>query len=407
MNLTAFKMCGLILTPYLIKNYKDFLSSTAVRLMIVNVIYLGILGLIFGHLAPWVDPTGLKGGRDVPQWRSVIHLGSMGLELFTTLYLAKQFQEIQNILLSLKTLIFGALGSAAGAVMELLFQFDFYGFFTHQAKVIWPGRMKGFNYEPRGFAQCQAYGIILSLFFIRDSVKIYFSLITIFLLSIFYLSMSTTGIIVLAVGLIIPFLNFFYDEFKNKNYKKIGLILAAHLLIFTVIIAFTPKAKMQKIKAHHSERNFIAKKSSIVSKLEVFDAAAANFLIQNPKYLIFGTGPGLVSIPVGKEYLLDRDKNFWSNGIVALPHMGAMLMISNGGLIGLALWIAIILICIKSYFEKHRLEVGSKEKLVFLVFLTLVGLYLIQIRYLYYIGLAIGLSFTFNSKSSDSIEKHS
>jgi hypothetical protein len=254
MNLTAFKMCGIAVTPYLFKNLRTLLKVSTIKIIIAYSLYLGILGILFGHIFPWVDPTGQKGGRDISQWRSIIHLGSYTLEMSATIYLALQFQQLRNILYSVKTIITGALISSFAAFIENFTQFDFYNFFTSQAKVFIPYRMKGLNYEPRGFAQSQAYGVILSLFFIKKSLLKYFLLISIFLFSMFYLSMSATGNIILAVGIIIPLLKLFYDYLRAKKYKTILLILIGHILILSFIAFIIPNSKVSSMKKHYGNR---------------------------------------------------------------------------------------------------------------------------------------------------------
>jgi hypothetical protein len=397
MNLTAFKMTGIIVIPYLFKNYKQLISSNAVKVCLLHILYLAILGLILGHIIPWEDATGLKSGRDIPQWRSIVHMGSIILEISATFYLALQFIEIKKIYLSLKAIMFGALASIVASVIELFFHFDFYHFFTAKKEVFIKNRMKGLNYEPRGFAQTSSYLIILSTYFLNNSPYIYGAFILASLSAYVYLTMSATGTIVLISGLIIPIAYLLIHEKFTKKLQQILFILVFTVFGLIIYSFLYPNDKSTSIKDHLEERSYILTKNDLSSKLEVFDSAAVIFYQKNPKYLFFGTGPGLISTPIGRKYLHEKDRNTWNKGFIALPHMGIILLISNGGIVGLTLWLIMISVCVKG-FRKKAFQLNNKDyKLLFFIFINLVLIYLIQIRYLYYIGLAIGFSSTFKN----------
>lgn len=404
MNLTAFKLTGLVLIPYVLTNFKLLFRSIAFRILLGLCVYYLFLGLIYGHIFPWVDETGLKAGRDIPQWRSIIYLGSMALELSTTLYLAIQFSEIKNILLSIRSITLAAIISSIAAWLEYILHFDFYSFFTSQSAVFIPHRMKGLNYEPRGFAQLCSYSSVLSsLMYMYTKEKLFIFPFLIGLSSLFFLTFSATGIIILLVGITYSLFLFFAGDFKlPRIFYKFILVIS---LSIPLMIMFIPKNKLNFFSHHLSERSYLLKPGSFVSKLEVFDAAATNFLTKNPVHLFFGTGPGLISIPIGTKYIIDRDRGSWNKGIVALPHMGIVLLISNGGIVGFTLWLLMIIFCIRDYINlknKHNEEYGT---LIFSLFILFVFLYLLQIRLFYYIGLAIGLGWGLPRESSPDLQK--
>lgn len=392
MNLTAFKLAGLVLIPYILLHFKTLLKSNAFKILLIFCGYHAILGLYFGHINPWIDPTGLKSGRDVPQWRSIIFLGSMALELSSMLYFAIQFRDQRKIILAIKTFIASSLCSSIAAQIELITQFDFYAFFTAKEKVYIPNRMKGFNYEPRGFAQTSAYSIILSSFLILFQRRwIYLIPILAGFYSTLVLTFSATGVIILLVGIFIVSLVYVIKT-SSFNLKKVSLGLACSSLILSIFYFSLPKNKISFISSHIKDRSYLFESGSLIDKLEVFDGAAVNFLTQNPKYLLFGTGPGLVSIPVGTKYILDKDIKDWSGGLVALPHMGLILLISNVGIVGLALWLAIFLVALKDLREKPR-----NSLLDVLILFTLSILYLLQVRLIFYFALSLAISFKVNS----------
>jgi hypothetical protein len=105
----------------------------------------------------------------------------------------------------------------------------------------------------------------------------------------------------------------------------------------------------------------------LVFRVEVFDAVALLFLAANPVYILFGTGPGLISIPatpflpVSSYYEIFR-----AAGINSPPSMGGLLELSNGGLIGVFLWTAFFVTSLRainyvirhSRYEREQWEIG-------------------------------------------------
>lgn len=389
MNLSAYKLAGLVLFPYVLMQIKELWKSAPIKLIILNITYLGILAIVYGHIIPWVDETGLKAGRDVPQWRSIIHMGSMGLEYTSTIYLAMQFKHVKNALLSLKVMSIGAFASFIAAVIENFAKFDFYSFFTAQPATYIENRMKGFNYEPRGFGQTVIYGAISALSYGLFHNKKYLILVPFLLAGLFVLTLSTSGIILFVVGFTTFLVLFFLTS--NLKLKRIFQISGVVLLLGCGLFY----VKKDKILHHFSERWFLYQDTKFVEKFEVLDAAALNFLFQNPKHLVVGTGPGLVMVPVGKKYMVRQDHLMWPDGLVALPHMGGVLVLSNGGILGVILWFLPILYCLRRAFYTLRENKNDPFKLPILIGATFIMLYLFQIRYPFYLGYAMLLGFNF------------
>ena len=150
---------------------------------------------------------------------------------------------------------------------------------------------------------------------------------------------------------------------------------SALVVLLFVLLSSLPNAS----KYYLRERFNFWGASGIAQKLEVFDAASINFLNNNPAYYFLGTGPGLIYLPAS-EYILPRDNYIWGNRFEALPHMGLVLLLSNSGFIGLALFVAGFLVAIKS-------NKGSQSGL-FILGLVLTALYFIQIRYFFVFGFA-------------------
>jgi hypothetical protein len=96
----------------------------------------------------------------------------------------------------------------------------------------------------------------------------------------------------------------------------------------------------------------------IAFRVEVFDTVALLFLAAHPIYILFGTGPGLISIPA-TPYLpisIYYVEYFRLTGVNSPPTMGGLLELSNAGLIGLFFWLAFFITSLKAinYLVKHN-----------------------------------------------------
>ncbi|MBI5139177.1 hypothetical protein HZA26_01020, partial [Candidatus Nomurabacteria bacterium] len=56
--ITATKVCGLILLPYVIRNCRLIFKTKPGKLLAVASGLLVVLGIFFGYIAPWPDVTG-------------------------------------------------------------------------------------------------------------------------------------------------------------------------------------------------------------------------------------------------------------------------------------------------------------------------------------------------------------
>lgn len=382
MNLTAIKLAGITLIPYVLINLKTLIKLKEIKLLLIHFALLCILGLVYGHIIPWEDLTGLKGGRDIPQWRSIIHLGSIFLEWNVVFYLSMQFVKIERFYRTVNIILIALTVNCIFGFVESYFKIDFYHFFTEGYHMLVKNRMRGLSYEPRGLAQICVFGISLTLGTLHLR-KWYINLGILLLLGIstFVFNISVSAIVILAacIGFLIAYKLIANLKLIKKylNYKRVIIALVA---VFVSIFIIGTYVKSNKLLMEHLEkRSYILKGKGIAQKLEVFDAAAMNFLLNNPKHLILGAGPGLISVPAS-SYILERDKEDWTH-IVALPHLGLILQLANGGLIGLAIFLAMLYISIKN--------IKNKDIFIF-VGITFV-FYLLQIRPIFFIGLALAI----------------
>lgn len=377
MNLSAILIFGIVAAPYLIFERKKIMKLHSIHWFALYFLILSVLGVYHGFIHPWPDPTGLRGFKDQSQMRAILHLGRTFCEWSSLLYLAVQISNSCKEMVQkyLKAIFIGGLLLCVGSMLEETLRFDFYHFFTGGRELLMADRFRGFDYEPRGMSQNMAISLIMLFFVPFGNWK--YLVIPPFIFYGFYKTYSFSGFLVLATGATVLILGQFKTLTKlihaNRIKSLFGTVSIAAMLFFSI------NALPDAAKNYMKIRLDLITSTGIAEKLEVFDAASINFLNHNPKYYPFGTGPGLVYLPAG-EYILDRDKEIWGNRFDALPHMGAVLLISNSGLIGLGLFLFALL----SAFRKKR-----KQNQAYLILaIALISIQLVQLRYMTMLGFA-------------------
>jgi hypothetical protein len=126
------------------------------------------------------------------------------------------------------------------------------------------------------------------------------------------------------------------------------------------------------------------KEPNLFKKFEVFDRAALNFFYNNPKFMFFGTGPNLISIPAS-DYIDSYSRLIYGNRIDSVPHTGLVNIFSRSGIVGFVIYL---------YFLYSILLVKKYSKRTYLILLTAIICYFFTIDYKFYvlIGIAIGIN---------------
>ena len=377
MNLAAILLFGIVVIPHLWVNRSKLIKNKATWPFAAYFVLLVILGAYHGFLQPWPDVTGLRSVKDQAGMRTVLHLGRTFLEFCVMLYLVLQIerQPKETLKTYLKTVFFGSIALCVGAVLERVLEFDFYHFFTGGRAYIMTFRSRSLALEPRDLSQNLAHGILMLPFTPFGAWK-YWMVIP-FLIFGFYATFSFSGIVVLAVGVFTLAAYFVLQRREQlRKYKaKIAIGLILMLTGLGVGFNFLPAYPKEYLITH---LGFLSA-PSVTEKLEVYDAAAMNFLNQNPKYYLFGTGPGLIYLPA-TSYILPRDQEVFHGGFEALPHMGLVLILSNAGLVGLFLFLFGV------YYAIARKRFVKSDYVV--VSCILIGIYFFQIKNFYLFGLA-------------------
>ncbi len=402
LNITAMKATSLILLPYFLKNIKHLYKTMAGKLILIYFLYLGVMSLIHGHIFPWPDTSGTRTLRDLSQGRTTLHLGSMVLEFIIIFYLANKFKFERYRQAMMKALLFSGIFVISGILLEHIFQFDFYHFFTSDNHGLAYGfiRTHGFSYEPRGASQALAYSIFV--FLIYGNIKVYQKwILCTFAVMAMYMTTSSTGILMLFAGLaLLLLIHLTIAKQQIRPFLQAIAPFVLALIIGSIVVLFNSQhPKVIEWKENISERDYLVTATNIPEHFEVFDGTAINFFMHHPRHLIFGTGPGLVSI-AASPYIIERDKATWTNRIDPLPHMGAVLLIANSGIVGLIPLLLALFLLGKTFFIKYK---KNPDKLYhpLLITILILSLYLIQLRYFHPIGLALLISFSLPRRENE------
>ena len=394
LNLSAIKLASISLLPYSVFNFKRVVRNPVVIFISLFLLVLSISSILNTVFPEWDRSTYeffIK--KDRPPFRSILHLGSLFLELHLFYFLGdlicrdnKCWEIIE------KAIIFSAGLLCVFSMIEILTTFDFYHFFTGGTKFghMLP-RTRGLTYEPRGLSQNVAVGLTLALQKYGLRLKalplyaflIYFGILT---------SSSMAGYLTLFIGLSL-LLSY------NLHIKGLKTITPKSLYSFVAIIAMMGLAysliephKKESYYKHLTYRLNYMSKLSLKESLESQESLSLETVIKAPRFLIIGTGAGLAYIPIAEKMILSRGyslEKYQGKVYNSLPHMGSILALSNGGLIAFVLLIFSICYCIRLSAKLASSKL-SDHKTIFHI--TLFGLlYLLQVRYLNHIWISIAV----------------
>jgi len=236
------------------------------------------------------------------------------------------------------------------------------------------GRLLGFSHEPRGLGRLITLGWLFLLVFkingyrfIYDKISLSLGLVVI----LFIFSFSTYFI--LSIGLLIVF----RKQLLRINLKYI-LGIGFLVFIFLQVISYYDDVNvimLYKLASLTEGRidlgNYYTNEPFLFSTLEVFDRAASNFFYNNPNYLLFGTGPNLISIA--------SQATLHSVPINGIPGNGIIALISRSGLVGLFLFFMVI----RKIYKLLKIE---NNKLLMDLFLVTIFTYIfVRSPWLYFI----------------------
>ena len=392
-SISAVNAFGLICLPFVLPNIPEILATRAGKLVMFGFLLLMMLGLVYGYTYPWPDITRVRPWNQLSQGRSLIysirHLSELGLAL----YIADQVRTPGQLRFLLLSLLTGTTIVAIGVIIEGVSSVDIYPILVPSGRALNIGRFRGFTGEPRTASQFAAIGLLLLITIHNLQYRLILYLTHVTALA---LTLATTGLILFTIGVIIILVQ---GRFRaSKLVTQYGLFSVAVFIL--LYVPFRPNlaswgtdysaAVESRLVSNYSWNRAVHAGDWLANQLEPFDGAAVLFLWENPKYLLFGTGPGLVSLPASR-YIPLVHQAVWGSRIDSIPHMGLLLIIANTGIIGFSLWVFLFLSCKHAIREivKRGNDITWQEAETLFAVLSI--LYLLQTREIWYVFLGIGL----------------
>lgn len=388
-NLPAGRIVGLLFLPRALLQLKSWLGILPVRIWLLNYLYLLILAVIFGFIFPWPDITMARPFSLTAQGRSIIYSVRLLSDFSLAIFIAGQLLVPGAILYLMRCMVVGSTLTALAGLFQLATGMDMFNLITGLGEqVLNIDRARGLSLEPRAMGLASAYGIMILLLG-RARIYKYWQVLLLLNLLGLLISYSASSLGLLIVGIIISTLFF-------TNRERITVALVSGLIVVIIFLAsiFTPAqfdyaivTLQQRIDPEYKLEGIPSGSvgQEIAYRLDVFDASAMLFMLDQPLYALIGTGPGLVSLP-GSYYVPPGLYSvIWTPdiGINSPPAQGVLLELSNSGLFGLLLWVLQVYLCWKSLrFAYMRLrDQSARSEWGLAASLLLIGaaFYLIQV----------------------------
>lgn len=384
------------------------------KFLYIEIIYLFLLALIYIFIIPWETNSLIWSQR--PFGRSIISLTRFIFELSIIIFFAYiigfKKVKITTILNYISILI---LISCIVAFFDKYFlNYTIIKIFFDSNALGWDllsTRLLGLSNEPRTFARLLIYATLIIYHFDKNGYKIYMKKLSLLSGFTFIIaSLSLSGYLLL---LILYISGKIYDV---TSYIKI----ITFSFLFSIIIFFSIKyintlsynsneidniywlvTKAQMITSGGIETKQIDNEPIFFTSFELFDRIALNHLYNDPKSLLFGTGPNLINIPASK-YIDKSGQEIYGDSVNMIPGIGLINLLSRSGIVGIILFII-------SYFSiKKCLIFNKKYYLNKLNFLNYVSFFTIMTPFFYIInGIILGIVILNNNKNNNDINNYS
>ena len=403
-NWSASRIVGLLIIPRAVLFLKETLRTSAGRALVLQYLWLVLLGIVFGFLIPW-DDGFYRSVTQTAQGRAVVQFVRLASELSLALFVASWVARTQRPDIVVKYVLWGAGITSLFAIVQFMTRVDIYYVITGLRTLYEQSsdRVRGLNYEPRGLGLIAGTGLLLLFVwwgYLRRSLRLLAVGMT--LVGALLLTMSVSAVIVLLAG---SAALFFYE----RRIRKWILVSTGCLLLVVSLALFFPTPqyvadyadsagyRLSTGKYYVSPSNLL---EEFALRLEVFDTSSLLFLYDNPLYIVTGTGPGLISIPATwyiplgpRTFLSEEDRT----PMFALPTMGSILELSNGGLLLVSLWLIYVVSTMRSF--RYLIRVNERESWPWRVgratFLAGLAVYIVQaspLSAIWSVFVGIGLS---------------
>ena len=244
-------------------------------------------------------------------------------------------------------------------------------------------RITGLSGEPRSFARSMSLAFLISYTSLVAKSQVLpkwlLLLCSIQSLVCIILSMSASALVAIAMSVL--FLHLFFGKVKFKNlFRLLGMLSLVVLGILGNREYRNHLASRLIEDSIHGNQKEIKGVPTLISKLEVFDAAAAGFFFHNPRFLLLGTGPNTINIP-SSVYLSRYSKGIYRHGINSIPHTGFLQILSRSGALGLILHFRFILV----YYK--RADKRDKNNIKVIMANLIFALFVLSSQYYVFLGL--------------------
>jgi hypothetical protein len=399
-NLPAARVVGLICLPFALKQLREWMRHTAPRAFVLNFAYLTALALLFGFFFPWSDTTGLRPLTLTAQGKSIIYLVRLMSDFSLAIFIASEISQPGALWTAARTLSLGSALSVLAGFIDWAMGIDLYVMITGMGEsLLQVQRVRGLAIEPRSLGQMCVYGMMVLLIG-RQHITRWWSLLLLFNLAGLLLTYSTSSLVLFAAGLVTAML-FLHSRIRILAF--ITLILA--VLAVGAAWVTLPKQFDNALATIQMRADPMYKLSGIAPgtfgqeiayRLDVFDASALLFLLDNPIYALTGTGPGLVPLPATNYIPPGLYSLIWTVeiGINSPPAHGLLLEICNSGLPGLSLWLFQVFACLSAlrFCERHTADLEQQQEFRFARAFFFIGAvcYLIQVSHVPVWSLMLG-----------------
>ncbi len=388
-NLPAGRIVGLLYLPIALRELKDWLRLKPVKAWLINYGYLLILAVAFGFIWPWADITNSRPYPLTAPGRAIIYSVRLLSDFSLALFIAGQVRRPGMLLYLGRSIALGATITALAGLFQFIGKLDLYYLITGLGEQgLRIDRARGLSIEPRALGLACAYGIMVLLLARRKLFGAWAILLMINLAGLM-VTYSASSLALLISGVVTASL-----FFSNRERGAIIIILLlSGLLIFgasiylpdqfagaveTIRLRLDPNYKLSDLPPGDLGQE-------VAYRLDVFDACALLFLLDEPLYALIGAGPGMVSLPASSYVPPGLYSYIWnpSIGINSPPSHGLLLEIANSGLIGIGLWFFQVITCwiaLRNLITKLRdHEERAEWRLGYAMFLTGSVFYLVQV----------------------------
>jgi hypothetical protein len=388
-NLPTGRIVGLMYLPAMIKQTREWLRLKPVQAWMLNLIYLLILGVIFGWLLPWADITEARPFTLTAPGRSIVYSVRLISDLSLAVFIANQLRRPGTLFYIGRALVIGSTTTAMAGITYLFIKLDLYYPLTGIGEhAVFIDRARGLSIEPRALGLSCAYGVMILLLGRKRLFRAW-PLLLVINLTALLITYSASSYVLLVCGAMTASL-----FFSNRERAVVAATLLLAVAITAGAVIYMPDRVQYAVDTLQLRLDPEYKLSGIppgnlgqeiAFRLDVFDACALLFLLDQPLYALIGTGPGMVSLPASFYVPPGVYSAIWTPdvGINSLPFHGLLLEVSNGGLLGLILWFAQVVACWGALRSLHRRYASGGEKpewtFAYALFIIGAAFYVVQV----------------------------